>query len=398
MQAYSVYLHIPFCSHRCAYCDFNTYAGLESLIPEYIDALCKEIRILGYSAGSRLPVHSVFFGGGTPSLTLPALLEKVLIELNKSFDLSGEAEITIEANPGTLTQPYLQSLKWMGINRISLGMQSARVGELRMLERQHSVPDIIQAVQWARQVGFTNLNLDLIFGLPDQRLEDWQTSLEFAASLSPEHLAIYSLILEQGTPMKRWVDRGLLNQPEVDSAADMYEWAIDYLVGYDYVQYEISNWMKTTEDNQFLGCKHNMQYWRLWPYLGIGAGAHGFVNHLHTENVYSPINYIKELSEKDLRRYYDSFPRTPATTTIQPVNQRTEMGEVMLMGLRLTQVGVSNEDFKIRFGKSMWDIYGSNIEKLLNSGLLEMVNDQSDSIRLTRRGTLLGNQVFMEFV
>jgi oxygen-independent coproporphyrinogen-3 oxidase len=398
MQSYSIYIHIPFCRHRCAYCDFNTYAGIESQIPAYINALCHEIRIAGVSVSRRIPVHTIFFGGGTPSLLPSDQLKRVIDTINEHFELKGNAEITIEANPGTLSAGYLQTIRRYGINRLSLGMQSSRIEELQQLERQHNYFDIIQSVKWARQAGFDNLNLDLIFGLPDQTLVKWQESLKRAAGLQPEHLAVYSLILENGTPMKRWVDRGLINYPDADIAAEMYEWTSDYLDSLDYFQYEISNWARYNGENRFLGCQHNLQYWRMRPYLGFGAGAHGFANGFHTANTSLPIKYIEKMSDQDITQYQDLFPKNPATEIFEAVDWHTEMSEVMLMGLRLTEEGVSSQGFTERFGVSLWEVYRSRIERLVGLGLLEVVQSEVKRLRLTKRGRLFGNRVFIEFI
>lgn len=244
----SLYLHIPFCTHRCAYCDFNTYAGQEAMIPAYVDALCKEIEFVGLLLPSPLRggagVHTIFFGGGTPSLLNPEQFEAILGSIHSSFTFMENAEITIEANPGTVSYKNLVQLRKIGINRISYGVQSANTEELRMLERAHSFFDVIEAVASARRAGFDNLNLDLIYGLPEQNLSTWQTTVERILGLHPEHISAYALTLEHGTPFGRWSSKGLLSLPDPDLAADMYEWLGETLESNGYVQYEISNWAK----------------------------------------------------------------------------------------------------------------------------------------------------------
>ncbi|MBI1856256.1 MAG: radical SAM family heme chaperone HemW, partial [Chloroflexi bacterium] len=230
-QFYSLYLHIPFCMHRCAYCDFNTYAGQEDSIPAYVDALCREIEFVGRnfaspkSRGDRGEVHTIFFGGGTPSLLSAPQFASVMDALRTAFTLTARAEITIEANPGTVSFASLQALRKLGINRISFGVQSANAEELRMLERAHNFFDVIEAVSSARKAGFDNLNLDLIYGLPAQTLQTWQTTVQRILDLHPEHISAYALTLEHGTPFGRWSSRGLLPLPDPDLAAEMYEWA-----------------------------------------------------------------------------------------------------------------------------------------------------------------------------
>jgi oxygen-independent coproporphyrinogen-3 oxidase len=411
---HSVYLHIPFCMHRCGYCDFNTYAGLEALIPDYVTALCAEIAYLANSTPQHLEIHTIFFGGGTPSLLPPGEVSRILDTLAKVFVLQSGIEITLEANPGTLSLQHLRSLRDLGVNRLSLGVQSAHPGELRLLERTHDYSEVIRSVTWARQASFDNLNLDLIFGLPEQRLETWKQTLDLAIGLHPEHLSLYALSLEHGTPFGRWAARGLLSTPDPDTAAVMYEWATERLKDNGYTQYEISNWASSKVDGNLLACRHNLQYWRNLPYLGFGAGAHGYAGGVRTANVLSPQSYISRLGmgeafgEKasgDLSSITPTasplqFPRTPATQTAHTVDQAAEIGETMMMGLRLLREGVSGQGFERRFGQTLEQKFGSVIERLVSFGLLEWVNTEPGkvSIRLTQKGRLLGNQVFVEFV
>jgi len=411
---YSLYFHIPFCVHRCAYCDFNTYAGQESLIPAYVDALCNEIRSVASSAPERLTAHTIFFGGGTPSLLTPRQYEQIFNAIRKNIEVLFDAEVSLEANPGTVTLDYLRDLHGLGFNRISLGVQSAHPDELRQLERIHDYFDVIEAVTWARQAGFDNLNLDLIFGLPEQSLDRWQATVKLVLGLAPEHLSLYALTVEHGTPFGRWAARGLLPVPDSDLAADMYEWAGDFLASNGYEQYEISNWarskdesgkMKDEESNPSFACKHNLQYWRNLPYLGFGAGAHGWASGYRYSNVLRIKTYIERLKPDYLIPDYP-FPLSPATVNQTKISMHTEMQETMLTGLRLTREGVSAEDFAGRFGVQMRDVFGKEIDELLGLGLLEWADSPLfsgeglgvRSLRLTRRGRLLGNQVFMRFV
>lgn len=405
METHAVYIHIPFCRHRCAYCDFTTYAGLDSLIPEYVDAVQREIRSLTESSGKWFPVCSVFFGGGTPSLLPASSIAKIIHTLDSCFNLSPKAEISLEANPGTLSFSYLSDLKSAGINRLSLGMQSAHPLELAFLERQHHFDDVLESVKWARRARFDNLSLDLIFGLPEQAIDIWDESLTQALNFSPEHFSLYALTLEQGTPMHQWAARGLISEPDSDLAAEMYELACEKLSGTGYIQYEISNWARGNDDlgmrnpdllfNLHWACRHNLQYWRNLPYFGFGAGAHGFVGGFRTSNTRSPLTYIQHLSQSS---HESIFPRTSATTGFQPINRQTEMSETLMMGLRLTLEGVSRSEFKARFNLDFCDEFASQIEKLIALDLLEFLGPDKDRLRLTPRGRLLGNQVFLEFV
>jgi len=397
---YSLYLHIPFCTHRCAYCDFNTYAGQEDLIPDYVVALKNEIRSVADSAPERIEVRTIFFGGGTPSLLAGSQFETILKTIQQRFNVAEDAEISLEANPGTLTAGALRELHALGFNRISLGVQSAHPVELRQLERIHDYFDVVNAVEWAREAGFENLNLDLIFGLPEQTLERWQASLQLVLGLHPEHLSLYALTLEHGTPFGRWAQRGLLPLPDPDAAADMYEWAQETLQARGYEHYEISNWAQA--DRQ---CRHNLQYWRNLPYLGFGAGAHGFAGQVRYSNVLRIKTYIDRLLSSVSG---PAFPVSPSTVNRQWITPKVEMQETMITGLRLTQEGVSTSAFRKRFGCELDSVFGKEIEELVGLGLLEKIDEehpplspvqpQGFRLRLTQRGHLLGNQVFIRFV
>lgn len=391
---HSLYLHIPFCRHRCAYCDFNTYAGQEASIPAYVDALCRELEFTAKNAPEKLALHTIFFGGGTPSLLSPRQFASILKTISYHFELANP-EITIEANPGTVSLDDLRDLRSLGINRISFGVQSANPAELRMLERAHSYFDVINAVTWARKAGFENLNLDLIYGLPLQSLDDWSATVKLILGLAPEHLSLYALTLEHGTPFGRWSSRGLMPFPDPDLAADMYEWAGETLEAAGYTQYEISNWAKQERE-----CRHNLQYWRGLSYLAVGAGAHGYVNGYRYSNVLRIKTYIERLSTDngsppDGDRLSAVFPLTPATVNHHRQTLQDDMGEFMMTGLRLTREGISAETFRARFGRELADVFGNEIEDLVRLGLLAW---QAERLCLTRRGRLLGNQAFGRFV
>jgi oxygen-independent coproporphyrinogen-3 oxidase len=397
MELISLYIHIPFCKHRCAYCDFNTYAGMENLIPAYVKTLCREVQWVAQAAGKKLPVHTVYMGGGTPSLLSLDEIERIFCVIRSNFDLKDDAEISLEANPGTLSEQCLQGLFALGVNRISIGMQSAHQVELCILERIHDYMDVVHSVEWVRRAGIHNINLDLIFGIPGQNLDGWKRSLELAIRLRPEHLSMYSLTLEEGTQMERWVSRGLLAEMDSDLAADMYDLADEFLDQAGYQQYEISNWAKPGSNGHPMACRHNLQYWRGKPYLGLGAGAHGYVNHIRTANVLTPKGFIDRMV-MGIEPKGTEFPCTPATVEISTLNPDDEMGELMMMGLRLTQEGVPEETFIERFGKTLEEVYGTKIQYLEKSGLLEWLDLPKRSLRLTKRGRLLGNQVFREFI
>jgi len=423
----SVYLHIPFCKHRCAYCDFNTYAGQESLIPDYVDALIREIEQVSESAKQRfgdsasqrvgassnyqLPITTVFFGGGTPSLLSAPQFDSILRALTSAFALTADAEVSIEANPGTLNLQKLEDLRKTGINRISLGVQSANTEELRMLERIHDFLTVIESVSNSRKAGFDNLNLDVIYGLPEQTLDSWKTTLSRIIDLHPEHISAYALTLEHGTPFGKWSSKGLLPLPDPDLAADMYEYAEEFLESNGYVHYEISNWARDIEEGRrskvesptfdlrpstpSFTCKHNLQYWHSLPYLAFGAGAHGYANGYRYSNALRIKTYIERMSN-ELRDTSYEFPLSPAVVNQHRQTLQDDISDYMINNLRLTNAGVAESDFRKRFGRGLLDVYPREIEELIRNGLLE--KKASEVYRLTKRGRLLGNQVFIKFV
>jgi oxygen-independent coproporphyrinogen-3 oxidase len=291
--------------------------------------------------------------------------------------------------------------------------------ELRMLERTHDFFTVIEAVTSARKAGFDNLNLDLIYALPEQTLQTWQTTVKRILDLHPEHISAYALTLEHGTPFGRWSSKGMLPIPDPDLAAEMYEWVSEMLEVAGYVQYEISNWAKHRQTSKVesqvpdvqrstfdlrpstpsLACRHNLQYWRGLPYLAFGAGAHGYANGYRYSNALRIKTYIERISNSQILKSLVSnlaFPLSPATVNQHKQTIQDDMSEFMMTGLRLTQEGVLEYEFQTRFGKSLRDVYGNEIEELLKLGLIE--SQTSGVLRLTKRGRLLGNQVFMRFV
>ena len=380
------------------------------MIPAYVDALCKEIEFVGLHRVERsasedeAQAHTIFFGGGTPSLLSPPQFDSIFKSIRSAFSLTPEAEITIEANPGTVSYDSLLKFHRIGINRISYGVQSTNAFELRMLERAHDFFDVIEAVTSARKAGFDNLNLDLIYGLPEQTMETWQSTVKRILDLNPEHISAYALTLEHGTPFGRWASKGLLPLPDPDLAADMYEWASETLEKNGYVNYEISNWAKPNHE-----CRHNLQYWRGLPYLAFGAGAHGYANGYRYSNALRIRTYIDRCTNSQSTN--PQFPLSPATVIQHKQTIQDDMSEFMMTGLRLTQAGVSNQEFQTRFGSSIQDVFGKEINELLKLGLIERYEypspdgrgmsegqGEGEILRLTHRGHLLGNQVFMRFV
>jgi len=323
---------------------------------------------------------------------------EIFRSLRDSFAVTTDCEITLEANPGTVDQAYLAGLRALGVNRLSFGVQSSHAWELRLLDRQHTFADVIAAVHMARAAGFDpaaaggyGLNLDLIFALPQQTLAMWQATLLRALALKPDHLSLYALSLEQGTPMRSWVTAGLLPTPDPDLAADMYLWASDTLVAHGYGQYEISNWAL------HFACRHNLQYWRNRPYLGFGAGAHGCAAGWRYSNVLAPGAYITRLEHQPegAGQLVRPFPFSAATVETIQLTPETAMDETMMLGLRLVGEGVSEADFEARYGQSIDTRYARRLKRLQ---ALRLVERDAQRIRLTHSGRLLGNRVFREFV
>lgn len=379
----SLYLHIPFCRARCTYCDFNTYAGQEALFAPYVEALCREIRAMGCFR-QKPPVQTIFIGGGTPTALSTAQLGTILATCVQAFDVSPQAEITSEANPGTVDAAYLRRLRELGVNRISFGAQSFNPAELALLGRIHSVEAVSQTVENARLAGFDNLGLDLIYGLPKQSPAQWQNTLAQAVALAPEHLSLYSLTLEEGTRLHAQVEQGLLPTPDPDQAAEMYELADRMLPLYGYAQYEISNWSKPGRE-----CRHNLTYWLNEAYLGCGPGAHSSEAGQRWWNMPALADYLSALAGAP------ECAAHPAREGGEIISTRLAMAETMMLGLRLTREGVSTAAFEARFRQTVSGVFGAEIAKLK---ALALLTEEGQRLRLTAQARLLGNQVFMAFL
>jgi len=387
----SLYIHIPFCRIRCGYCDFNTFAGRESIIPAYLEAMKKEIIHFARYLGEKYRLKTMYFGGGTPSL-IPAKEIGFLIGIIKSvFEVDErEMEVSLEANPNGLTNEYLGKINDSGINRLSIGMQSAVSEELKVLDRCHTLDDVVLSVKFARESGLNNLNLDLMYAIPYQTLPSLMDSINKAIYLQPEHLSVYGLLLHSGTPLQSKIEKGLVDPVDEDLAGDMYAWLIEKLPQYGYGQYEISNW--ACGQNYY--CQHNLAYWHNAPYLGIGAGAHSHIGDYRWNNM------------MDIQLYIDGVPQSQHDAYFLTANQNMikltksdKIKETLMMGLRLTREGVSLEKFKARFDDDLMVLYRDEIIRLQDQDLVEIkVVEGETRIRLTKRGYMLGNQVFMAFL
>jgi len=375
MSSLGLYVHIPFCRAKCAYCDFNSYAGLEAWFDRHTDALIREIVQAGSAA-----VKTIYIGGGTPSVLPLSLLSQILDAARGAFNVEPGAEISIEANPGTTDTATLSGLRALGVNRLSLGVQSLNDEELKLLGRIHAAGEAVEAFGCARQAGFDNVNLDLIYGLPGQEVPSWRATLERALALQPEHLSCYALSVEGGTPLARAIARGELPEPDPDVAADMYELAEGILSTAGYVHYEISNWAAGSA----FQCQHNLVYWRNEPYLGVGAGAHSWADGRRWANVASPVEYAtRMLAEKS------------AVAMAETIDHNLEIGETMMMGLRLLDEGVEHERFRTRFGMDLRRQFSAELEELEELGLIAV---DAERVRLSECGRLLGNRVFAQFL
>ena len=364
-----LYVHIPFCVRKCTYCDFcSRPPSSDEQINAYISALCDEIR--SYS-GMNLSCDTVFFGGGTPSLLKPEQLEIIMNELNKSFSITADSEITLEANPGTASVDFLREFKLLGFNRISFGLQSIHENELKFLGRIHSYNDFLSSYHSARDAGFDNINVDLMYGLPEQTRDSFIETLRSVASLSPEHISVYGLILEEGTPLH--LGREKFSFPNEDDECAMYYYACELLSSFGYSHYEISNYAKTGFE-----CKHNIKYWKANEYVGLGLSAHSYLNkkrYSNTENINEYLggkyrNNTSVLSKEDLEF------------------------EFAMLSLRLKD-GFTETEFKARFGTDFISKRKDIISKMEKLGLVQLFDDR---ISLTEQGLYLSNSVLTELL
>jgi len=388
----SIYIHVPFCKKRCGYCDFNTFAGKESLIPLYFECLQKELIEIANNYQEKQTITTLFFGGGTPSIVPIKQYEKLFSVLQDHYTFQEYPEISIEANPGSISVGYLTSLRRIGFNRLSVGAQSTDDQELRLLNRIHNKEDIFNIFHNARKADFQNISIDLMFGLPFQEMKHWKKSLTDIISLEPKHISLYALSIELGNPFHTKVLNNNLILPNPDSSAEMYEWAREELGEKGFKHYEISNWAMDGFESL-----HNKQYWYNNDYIGIGAGAHSQFAGNRYSNVGSLIKYIQCMQQGS--DYFKSnrkgFPKSSALLEFKSLNKKDRMLETMMLGLRLTEEGVSSVKFKDRYKEDMRIIFKNEIEDLNNKGLIEW---NSESLKLTQHSQFIGNQVFLKFI
>ncbi len=373
----AVYVHIPFCTIKCGYCDFNVYAGMNRLKPAYTEAIVAEVRNWKEMLSSS-SIVSVFFGGGTPSEMDPSSIAAILDAIKgTSGGMASDAEVTIETNPGTTSATGMSELRRAGVNRLSLGVQSFDSDELAFLDRIHSPEAAEASLRMARDAGFENISIDLIYGLPDQTAADWSRTLERALTHNPEHLSIYALTVEEGTALDRRVERGAVVPADGDLVAEMYELATERLRSSALGQYELSNWAK-----QGFESRHNRTYWTDGDYLGLGAGAHGYVQGERYENEPHPRVFIERLSEP-------AGPANGAVVGRYRPDRVTAISDWLGLRLRLTD-GFRCSEFETKFGENMDESIGPPIVRAVEAGALAR---KDGNLRLTNRGRMMHSEV-----
>ncbi|WP_373898905.1 radical SAM family heme chaperone HemW [Haloimpatiens sp. FM7315] len=368
-EAVALYIHIPFCKQKCFYCDFPSFSGKESLMIDYAKALSFEISQV------KNRVKTIFIGGGTPTyLSLDGwnIIKKALDKLNKMENL----EFTIEGNPGSFTEDKLKFFKDMGVNRLSIGVQAMQDDILRSLGRIHTVEDFKNSFNMARNIGFDNINLDIMFGVPNQSLKDYENTLKEAVKMNPEHISCYSLIIEEGTKFCNNLKN--LSLPSEEEERLMYETTIKILKNSGYEQYEISNYSKVNKE-----CRHNLVYWSLEDYIGCGSSAHSYVKGSRYRNEIDINEYILKIKEKGNAKVEEKIN-----------TRKNNMEEFMFLGLRKNK-GISKEDFYRKFKLDIYSVYGNTIEKYKK---LNFIVDKGDNIYLTQSGLQVSNNIMSDFL
>lgn len=377
MSGGAIYVHVPFCGQKCRYCDFVSFGGIsEGLQERYVEALCQEIALVSGRLGWR--PETVFVGGGTPTVLSLAALEQLLAALARCFVTEALAEYTVEANPGTLTAEKLALLRRYGVNRLSMGVQSAHQAELALLGRTHTFQEAQEGVKMARAAGFNNISVDLIYGLPGQTVNDWRETLQAVLALDTEHVSLYQLKIEEGTVFGQWLETGRIAEFDDEIALEMYELGRTLLEARGYQQYEISNYARPS-----YASLHNQVYWLTEDYYGLGLAAHSFLRPSRFFNPTVIKDYLAPLEA-------GSLPQQEQET----LTKREAMEETIFMGLRMN-AGVELSAFQRRYGEDARQVFEEAIAKCQRNGWLEIAGDR---LRLTDQGRVLGNLVFVEFV
>lgn len=383
-----IYVHIPFCKQKCKYCDFKSYVGKENKIESYIKWLTYEIKEIG--EGNRLDyennlddlvvIDTIYIGGGTPSFIESKYIKNIMDTIKENYTLADNVEVTIEVNPGTVTEEKLLDYKNAGINRLSIGLQSCKIELLEELGRIHNYEEFENTYKLARKIGFENINVDLMIGLPNQIIKDIKDSLNKIIKLEPEHISVYSLIVEEETPIFKEIQNETLKLPSDELERKMYWYVKDELEKSGYAHYEISNFAKTGFES-----KHNMNCWKQQEYIGVGAAAHSYTNGVRFSNVDTIEEYISN---------YEKGKEEDNLIFHEKQNKQSMMKEYMMLGLRKIE-GIKIQDFKNKFAENPIFSYRKELEKLVNEELIEI---DGDVIKLTKKGLDLANLVWEEFV
>lgn len=384
-----IYIHIPFCKKKCEYCDFKSYVGKENLIDRYIKWVNHELKEVG--EGNKIDyenniddliiVKTIYIGGGTPSILPPKYISDILRTVKENYTIDNEnLEVTIEVNPGTVDEEKLMEYKKCGVNRLSIGLQATQNRVLNVLGRIHTYNDFLVTYNSARKIGFDNINVDLMLGIPGQSLEDVQESVEKIIKLSPEHISTYSLIIEEGTPFYKKLEKNEINLPGEEIERKMYWLVKRKLEDAGYVHYEISNFAKRGYES-----KHNLACWNQEEYVGVGAAAHSYTNNVRYSNICEIEEYINN---------YENDMETNNFEFHEKQTKDSKMKEFMMLGLRKIN-GIKIQDFKNKFGENPIYLYRKELDKLVNENLLEI---DGDVIKLTEKGLDLANLVWEEFV
>ena len=372
-----IYVHIPFCKQKCYYCDFVSYSNKDSCIKEYIEAVQSEIK--NYKLKEYI-VTTIYIGGGTPSYIKSEYIKKIIETIRNNFEIDKKCEITIEVNPGTVTKQKLQHYKQIGINRLSIGLQTTNNKLLKQIGRIHTYEEFVETYEDAKSVGFNNINVDLIIGIPNQTLEEVKKEMEQILKLNPNHISVYSLIVEEGTPLEKMIQEGKYKLPDEELERKMYWYVKKYLEQNGYNHYEISNFAKTGKES-----KHNQNCWEQKEYIGVGAAAHTYLDNVRYSNIENVEKYISNIKDKKylINRIIQ-----------EKQNLEEQQKEYMLLGLRKIN-GISIKKFKNKFGENPIYIFRKELEKLEKMKLIQI---DGDEIKLTNKGIDLANIAWQEFV
>ena len=378
MEELGIYIHIPFCKQKCFYCDFCSFANKNEMQGKYVETVINEIKNITHK--EKYTVTTIYLGGGTPSILNPDYIKSILQEIKSSFDILDDAEITIEINPGTVNEEKLKKYKEYGINRLSIGLQSANDKILKKIGRIHDYKQFEETFFYARKCGFKNINVDLMIGLPTQAVEDVKQTLEKIIQKNPEHISVYSLIIEEGTIIEKLINENKLQLPDEETERIMYWTVVNELKENGYNQYEISNFSKKTYES-----KHNTNCWKQKQYIGLGTSAHSYLNKKRYSNTNNIEEYIKNIQENNISKNI---------TIHEEQTEESTMNEYMLLGLRMIQ-GININEFKQKFKIDPTIKYKETLEKLQKENLIQITKT---SIKLTKQGIDFGNIVWEEFI